>query len=80
MRIVNLKNKKILVTGANGFLGGHIIEKLKNRNVQMLTPSHKELDLTQDKNCRDYFSKQRPHLVIHCAGAISGLLNILKNV
>lgn len=76
---MNLKNKKILVTGASGFLGGHVIEELKNFDVQVLAPTHKELNLTQDKACRDYFSNQRPNLVIHCAGAISGLLNILKN-
>lgn len=75
---MNLKNKKILVTGASGFLGGHIIEKLKKFDVQVLAPTRKELDLTQD-TCRDYFSNQRPNLVIHCAGSISGLLNILKN-
>lgn len=75
---MNLKNKKILVTGGNGFLGGHIIEKLKNFDVQVLTPSRKELDLTQEDACRKYFSTHRPNLVINCAGAISGLLNILK--
>ena len=76
---MNLKNKKILVTGAGGFLGGYIIEKLKKFDVQILAPNHKELDLTRDDACRDYFSSKRPNLVIHCAGSISGLLNILKN-
>lgn len=76
---MDLKNKKILVTGGSGFLGGHIIEKLKNFDVDILTPSRKELDLTQEKDCKKYFSDQRPNLVIHCAGSISGLLNILKN-
>lgn len=76
---MNLKNKKILVTGGSGFLGGHIIEKLKNFGVQILAPNHKELDLTREESSRHYFSNQRPNLVIHCAGSISGLLNILKN-
>lgn len=76
---MNLKNKKILVTGGNGFLGGHVIEKLKNFDVQVLVPRRKELDLTQEEDCEEYFSRERPNLVIHCAGAISGLLNILKS-
>ena len=76
---MNLKNKKILVTGSSGFLGGHIIKKLKSSNVKILSPSHKELDLTIGESCEDYFSNQKPELVIHCAGSISGLLNILKN-
>ena len=59
---MNLKNKKILVTGAGGFLGVHIIAKLKKFDFRILTPSHKELDLTRDDACRDYFSNKRPNL------------------
>lgn len=76
---MNLKNKKILITGGSGFLGGHIIEKLKKFNAIILAPRHKELDLTQEKSCKNYFLTHRPHVIIHCAGSISGLLNILKN-
>ena len=75
---MGLKNKKILITGGSGFLGGHLIEKLKQFNPQILSPRHQEIDLTQEDACRKYFSTYRPNLVINCAGAISGLLNILK--
>ena len=76
---MNLRNKKILVTGGNGFLGSHVVRKLKKSNVAILAPGHKELDLTDEKNCKKYFSTHRPNVIIHCAGSISGLLNILKN-
>lgn len=76
---MKLKGKKILVTGGAGFLGGHVIRKLKTLDVRILAPRSAELDLTQEDSCKEYFAKEHPHVVIHCAGAISGLLNILKN-
>lgn len=76
---MDLKNKKVLVTGSSGFLAGHVIEKLKTFDITLLKPTHQELDLTQDVACKEYFLKHKPDVVIHCAGSISGLLNILKN-
>ena len=40
MNIENFKNKKILVTGANGFVGSNLIIKLKKQAfTNLLTPS-----------------------------------------
>lgn len=76
---MKLTKKTILVTGASGFLGCHVVDVLKSYNVKILTPGHAELDLVNLDGCRDYFSRYRPVLVIHCAGAISGLLQILDS-
>lgn len=76
---MKLTKKTILVTGASGFLGSHIVGVLKSYDVKVLTPGHAELDLVSLDGCRDYFSSHRPDLVIHCAGAISGLLRILDS-
>lgn len=76
---MKLTKKTILVTGASGFLGHHIVNGLKRHNVKVLTPGHMELDLVNLDRCRDYFSRHRPDIVIHCAGAISGLLQILDS-
>ena len=57
---MNLENKKILVTGGNGFLGRIVVEKLKKLNVKVLiNPSSKELmlDLSSILESSD-FSKE----------------------
>ena len=33
--MINLRNKKILVTGADGFIGSHLVEKLLENNYDV---------------------------------------------
>ena len=32
---MNLKNKKVLVTGSDGFIGSHLVERLLKENCQV---------------------------------------------
>ena len=36
---MNLKGKKVLVTGADGFLGSHLVEKLLSKNASVIAIS-----------------------------------------
>lgn len=58
--------KKILVTGSSGFLGSRIVEYYKNR-YDILTPTHGELDITDEMEVSNYFELNKPDIVIHCA-------------
>jgi len=40
-----LEGKKILVTGATGFVGRNLIRELRNRGLDLLTPTRKDYDL-----------------------------------
>lgn len=58
---------KVLVTGSTGQLGKEVVTELQNRGHNVLTPTHKELDLKWDLVVYDYFEKEKPDAVIHCA-------------
>lgn len=59
--------KTILVTGGTGFLGRRAAAYLEARGFQVLTPSHKELDITKAPAVRAWFRENRPDVVIHTA-------------
>lgn len=58
--------KTIFITGARGFIGKNLIEKL-NDKYHLLIPSHKELDLLDEKAVDHFFQKNKIDIVINCA-------------
>ena len=58
--------KKILITGASGFVGSRIVNALEGR-FNLLTPSHAYLDLTSAKDVESYIQENRPDIVLHLA-------------
>ncbi len=58
--------KKILVTGANGFIGRNIIEQL-GEQYQVLPISREDVDLLDQKQVEQLFYKENIDVVIHSA-------------
>lgn len=58
--------KNLFITGANGFIGKNLVEKL-NKQYNLLIPNHKELDLLDDKAVDNFFEKNKIDIVINCA-------------
>ena len=58
---------KILVTGANGFVGQHLVERLKQKQHDIIAPSRNEIDIVNYKNVFKYIEQERPDIIFHLA-------------
>ena len=69
-----MKDPLILVAGGTGFLGSHVVQKLKKSNNPFISAS-----LSSGTDFRDYsqteklFSKNNIKLVINCAAFVGGI-------
>lgn len=72
---MDLTSKKILITGAHGFLGKHLVKNLlEDRKVpreNLFLPKFEELDLRKWENCQSAASGQ--DIVIHLAAKVGGI-------
>ncbi|MEK6829339.1 MAG: sugar nucleotide-binding protein, partial [Nanoarchaeota archaeon] len=58
---------RILITGASGKLGRELTKLIPNA----LTPSHQELDVSNERNIYKYIQENLPDVVIHLAAFVS---------
>lgn len=71
---LDLGTAKVMVTGAAGFLGRHVVEELKRAGVRtLITPRSRETDLTDAVATRRLFETERPDLVMHLAAQVGGI-------
>lgn len=72
--IKNLKNKKILVTGATGFLGKRVSKRLLREKIPFEAASKSlGVDFRKHDEVDTLFSKLKPDIVINCAAYVGGI-------
>ena len=68
------KDKSVLVTGGHGFLGKHVVRKLKERGVALLfAPRSEQFDLREKQDIVSALSWGKPDIVIHLAAVVGGI-------
>jgi GDP-L-fucose synthase len=73
--LIDLKTKRITVTGGRGFLGGYLVRRLsENRGCEnVFIADLPEYDLRDLGSIRRMFDDQRPDIVIHLAAVVGGI-------
>lgn len=68
------RNSKIFVAGAKGLVGSALIRCLQAKGYStLLTPSHTELDLTNQQAVAAFFKKEKPEYVLLAAARVGGI-------
>lgn len=71
---MDLTGKRIVVTGGAGFLGRHVVEKLKARGcTDIIIPRRVDCDLTRETHVERLYQSFQPQIVIHLAAVVGGI-------
>ncbi|MBL4919357.1 GDP-L-fucose synthase [Szabonella alba] len=70
--------RKIYIAGHRGMVGGAILRRLEARKaageaLDLITRTHAELDLTDQRQVRDFMAGTRPDMVILAAARVGGI-------
>ncbi|MFH0797803.1 MAG: NAD-dependent epimerase/dehydratase family protein [Candidatus Woesearchaeota archaeon] len=73
-----LKGKKVLVTGGNGFVGTHLVKRLRMLQAEVYAVDKSSsdekvdaLDIADHEKARDYLDRVKPNYILHLAAMMS---------
>jgi GDP-L-fucose synthase len=69
----------VLVTGGGGFLGSHLVERIRADGVEPFIARRAEYDLIRPDDAARLFAEARPSVVLHLAAEVGGIGANLAN-
>jgi GDP-L-fucose synthase len=69
-----LKCKKVFVAGHKGMVGSALVRRLAREDVEILTVDRSEVDLLDQAATNRWFANVRPHVVLHAAAKVGGIV------
>lgn len=68
------ENRRVVVTGGAGFLGGYVTERLQKRGCKnILVPKIEDYDLVSIDDIIRMYEDMKPDIVIHLAAVVGGI-------
>jgi len=64
---------KIYIAGHRGMVGSAIVRQLKSKSAQLITRTHKELDLTNQQQVNDFIAREKPDQIYLAAAKVGGI-------
>jgi GDP-L-fucose synthase len=64
---------RVLVTGGGGFLGSHLVDRLRERGDDPFVARRADYDLTHERDAARLFDEAKPELVFHLAAEVGGI-------
>jgi GDP-L-fucose synthase len=75
-----LENRRICVTGGEGFLGRRVVARLRERGYEdVFVARHSEYDLVRGDDVARLYRDARPHVLLHLAAVVGGIGANLDN-
>lgn len=73
--MIDYRKERILITGASGFLGTHLINIFKKYKIVTFNINSKQYDLTRFDQTKSMFEKFKPSIVFSLAAKVGGILD-----
>jgi GDP-L-fucose synthase len=64
---------RVLVTGGGGFVGSHLVERLREQGLDPFVARRRDYDITRWDDAERLFEDAKPELVYHLAAEVGGI-------